>query len=760
MEEEPTNPIGKVYANDFRIDEFIAAGGMGIVYRGTQLSLERTVCIKVPIASDNTAIRDYFEREAKELSKCNHPNVVEVYGATQTSEDPFIAMAWIEWPTLNDLILGRRPFSPLAALRITQKLLKALAEIYTKTKILHRDIKPSNIFCSGDDVKLADFGLAKAIATNPQAQDAASRGMGTWAYMAPEIFFAEPATVSSDLYALGCTLHEMLSHTRAFPGDDCYSDVEWEDHHKSHTPLLLAGHSAYPQIVINFLDKLLKPNRGERYILHDEAMTDLETIVKELEAREPDLTWYLARAEATADMCERWCRYPLITLVGVSHENLHKYIVTTLRGGGQLPWKRLSIFFADDHSGHAWEKAAYPKNMRLHRQLICYELLKKEAAHVLPSLESVDFYQREAPTGWTGALLEGPEANKFVAYVVLSNIPHISDLRQAATFRLSSKSLAQTRHAQLLDNIVRQSKMLSQVSVSLGSYRRSVWDLSAEEWDRYCREGLAYQESVRKMAEIARISPGEEILDVGCGSGALTRELLISGTPELRVTLLDASPGMLNRAKQNISQIQTDNIDYALCRVPSVDGRDDIDLLTQNARKKKFDRIFLHFMLPSVCQPMDDFDALANWCLPYLKKDGEVVISARNTSVEIPRLPNWTHWEDQFRPALEAKFQDDLDGPRCIRSFSKQSSLPSKEYVAAAFARSRFKLQTHEVHYHPLHAKERRLMWLCPAVLDSMVDVLAFGIPKAQSFVQECYDALNQKETLPMSVAYWVFKLE
>jgi hypothetical protein len=200
----------------YRIDGELGEGGMAVVYRATQLSLERVVALKVLAAqlSDDPGFRRRFQREGQLQASLDHPHIVTVYEAGQTEQGLFLAMRLIQGPTLKDLIL-QRELDPRRALRLLAQVAQALDSAH-ELGLIHRDIKPQNILIGREDhAYLADFGLIKS------PDDAGLTGtgqfIGTIDYVSPEQIQGEPATSASDIYGLAAVLYECLTGQVPFP---------------------------------------------------------------------------------------------------------------------------------------------------------------------------------------------------------------------------------------------------------------------------------------------------------------------------------------------------------------------------------------------------------------------------------------------------------------------------------------------------------------------------------------------------------------
>jgi Tol biopolymer transport system component/tRNA A-37 threonylcarbamoyl transferase component Bud32 len=219
----------------FEITAELGRGGMGEVYRATDSKLGREVAIKVLpeefVADEERLAR--FEREARVLAALDHSNIAAIYGLEEVEGRKLLVMQLAEGETLAERI-DRGPVPLTEALRIALQLAEALEAAHEKG-IIHRDLKPANVKVTPDgQVKVLDFGLAKALASEPAAEspDLLARSptltarmtsegvvLGTAAYMSPEQAKGEEADTRADIWAFGCVLWEMLTGERPFRGD-------------------------------------------------------------------------------------------------------------------------------------------------------------------------------------------------------------------------------------------------------------------------------------------------------------------------------------------------------------------------------------------------------------------------------------------------------------------------------------------------------------------------------------------------------------
>ncbi|WP_405284228.1 protein kinase [Gaopeijia maritima] len=203
----------------YRIDDELGRGGMGVVYRGTQVTLDRTVAIKMlPAHLADAENQERFRREALTLARLAHPNIVHIYDVEEADGHSFIMMEHVGGGSLGDRMRSASPFSATRAVEVMAPVLSALHAAHL-AGVVHRDIKPDNIlFTESGRPKLTDFGIA-------HMRDSGSRTrtgvmLGTPYYMSPEQAQGRPVTAAADLYAVGVVLYEMLGGQVPFTGED------------------------------------------------------------------------------------------------------------------------------------------------------------------------------------------------------------------------------------------------------------------------------------------------------------------------------------------------------------------------------------------------------------------------------------------------------------------------------------------------------------------------------------------------------------
>lgn len=204
--------IGQTLGN-YEIGERIGAGGMGVVYRATDLVLGRPVAFKVLAAHllEDATARTRFQREIRSAVAVEHPNIVPVYAGGFEADHFFLAMRLVNGPNLSTLIAGDG-LTDERALRLFEQIASALGHVH-RSGLVHRDVKPQNVLVANvgeadEYAMLTDFGIARALNTSTML----TRGIiGTPEYLAPEILQWKQPEPASDQYSLACVLYEMLS---------------------------------------------------------------------------------------------------------------------------------------------------------------------------------------------------------------------------------------------------------------------------------------------------------------------------------------------------------------------------------------------------------------------------------------------------------------------------------------------------------------------------------------------------------------------
>ncbi|NJE68126.1 serine/threonine-protein kinase [Brevibacterium sp. LS14] len=217
MNSLPDPLIGVVLNDRYRIGAKIARGGMAMVYRGTDLRLDREIAIKVMhehLISDDTFV-ERFRREAINAGRLTHPNLVAIHDQARDGDVVYLVMEHLPSVTLRRELKHRGTFTPRQAIVVLDAILAALEAVHS-TGIIHRDLKPDNVLLGTDgQVKLADFGLARAVTSATTTKTL----IGTVGYVAPELVTRAGADARTDLYTVGIMFYEMLTGSQPYTDD-------------------------------------------------------------------------------------------------------------------------------------------------------------------------------------------------------------------------------------------------------------------------------------------------------------------------------------------------------------------------------------------------------------------------------------------------------------------------------------------------------------------------------------------------------------
>jgi serine/threonine protein kinase/beta-lactam-binding protein with PASTA domain len=234
-----TDPVvGLVLEGRYRLEERLARGGMSTVYAATDLRLDRTVAVKVMAEHlmHDPSFVERFTREARAAAMLSHPNVVSVSDQGSDQGLVFLVMELVRGRTLRDLLQARGRLTVGEAFAVLEPVLSGLAAAH-RAGIVHRDIKPENVLIGLDGVvKVADFGLARAVAGTGQTSHTGGVLIGTVAYLSPEQLERGKADARSDVYAAGIVLFEMLTGHPPFGGDTPLAVAYQHVHHDVPVP--------------------------------------------------------------------------------------------------------------------------------------------------------------------------------------------------------------------------------------------------------------------------------------------------------------------------------------------------------------------------------------------------------------------------------------------------------------------------------------------------------------------------------------------
>ena len=270
--------IGKTISH-YKILEKLGQGGMGVVYRGEDTKLKRTVALKFlpPELTRDADAKARFIREAQAAAALDHPNICTIHEFGESAEGLFISMPLYRGETLKDRI-ARGPLAIDDALRIAEQIAQGLAKAHGSA-IVHRDLKPANIFITEDGVaKILDFGLAKLGDRTRLTKEGTT--LGTVSYMSPEQARGEEADERSDIWSLGVIFYEMVTGRPPFPGD--YDQAVLYSIMNTAPEPVTALRTGIPMELERVISKALEKDRESRYRHADEFLVDLRRIERDL----------------------------------------------------------------------------------------------------------------------------------------------------------------------------------------------------------------------------------------------------------------------------------------------------------------------------------------------------------------------------------------------------------------------------------------------------------------------------------------------
>jgi beta-lactam-binding protein with PASTA domain/serine/threonine protein kinase len=291
--------VGRLLDGRYRIGARVARGGMASVYEATDTRLDRLVAVKVmhPGLGDDQEFAQRFVREARAAARLNHPHVVSVYDqgddASDGTDTVFLVMEYVPGHTLRDVIRKEAPMPPARALALLEPVVSALAAAH-RAGLVHRDVKPENVLIAdeahGGRVKVADFGLAKAVSADTQHTATGGVLIGTVSYLAPELVVDGRSDARADVYAAGVVLYELLTGKKPHEGESPIQVAYRHVHHDVPMPSLLEP--GIPDYVDALVARATSRDRGQRpadatVLLHH--LHRVELALREGLASDPEL---------------------------------------------------------------------------------------------------------------------------------------------------------------------------------------------------------------------------------------------------------------------------------------------------------------------------------------------------------------------------------------------------------------------------------------------------------------------------------------
>ena len=268
--------LQRILAGEFDVEREIGRGAMAIVYKATELELDRRVALKVlpPSAPVSKAVAERFKREARLAASLDHANIIPVYRVGQAGSTYYIAMKYVDGRGLDEILEAQGPLPIAVVLHVMRSALSALAYAHAQG-IVHRDVKGGNIMVDREGrVMVADFGIARAM--EDASLTATGSVVGTPFYMSPEQCAARRIGPQSDQYSLGVVAFQMLTGFVPFNAETLPGIMH--HHFYSPVPNLAASRSGVPAALLTIINRALSKKPEHRYGTTDAMLEALEAV--------------------------------------------------------------------------------------------------------------------------------------------------------------------------------------------------------------------------------------------------------------------------------------------------------------------------------------------------------------------------------------------------------------------------------------------------------------------------------------------------
>jgi serine/threonine-protein kinase len=339
----------------YQIEKAVGQGGMATVYLATDLRHERRVAIKL-MSPDLAATigADRFSREVKIAAKLSHPNILGVFDSGEADGLLFYVMPFVEGESLRDKLIREKQLSIDEAIQITCEVCEALGYAHAQG-IVHRDIKPENILLQGGHALVADFGIAR-LAEQTEKLTATGMAVGTAAYMSPEQAGGEKTDARGDVYALGCTLYEMLVGQPPFVGINAMAVMA--QHSLATIPEIRVMRQSVPPELAAAIRRAMEKSPADRFQTMEEFKQAVLGDVPATATHARYTARYRVQGAVTREVRTR--RWMMGAGVAAAAVVAGYFLTTALRGGSDVvpDANKVAVLYFADGSGGAMEHVA------------------------------------------------------------------------------------------------------------------------------------------------------------------------------------------------------------------------------------------------------------------------------------------------------------------------------------------------------------------------------------------------------------------
>jgi serine/threonine-protein kinase len=340
----------------YRVEKAVGRGGMATVYLAQDLRHDRKVAIKV-LRPDLTATvgADRFTREVKIAAQLSHPNILGVFDSGETQGLLYYVMPFVEGESLRDKLNREQQLSIDEAIQITCEVAEALGYAHAHD-IVHRDVKPENILLQSGRALVADFGIARLAEAGAEKLTATGMAVGTAAYMSPEQASGMPTDQRADIYALGCTLYEMLAGQPPFVGTNAMQIMS--QHHLATVPEIRVMRHAVPEELDAVIRRAMEKAPADRF----QSMEEFKrAALGEIPATTATVSRYTARYRTrTPGRREgRWRDWLIVGVVMLGIAAAGAVLAQKFTGGdAAADANRVAVLYFEDETGGAMRHVA------------------------------------------------------------------------------------------------------------------------------------------------------------------------------------------------------------------------------------------------------------------------------------------------------------------------------------------------------------------------------------------------------------------